>query len=333
MLKIDYFDPVHHLGLVIVLCSVACSTRAGDVVVRAIPGTEQVAIEVFSVSVSPDEKWVAFTEWSLPKDRVFKELPRDEYELRIATLSLENGDIMRHALSSIPAEALGFSPDDTGWLGQAGLEIIQQRFRPAGWRRDRFYFQPYFRGTYIALNPDNPGLEVFAKPEGPGACSDCPPFVKVDFRDRSWDLLSRDVSAVVRAGVVRAVYYVSSPYQHNQAHHRAIYRITGAGSENVIVEAPGRTRTHVIIGAVRASPNDRYLAYVVESKKQAFLAGPKNELFIRELASGREKRIAKYGYMGNLIWSPDGERLYFAGGEYASDSAVRVVDVAATFSK
>jgi protease II len=132
---------------------------------------------------------------------------------------------------------------------------------------------------------------------------------------------------------VRAVYYIESPYQHNQVHHRAIYRIAETGTEQVVAEAPGKEGTHVIIGAVRASPNELYLAYVVDSKKQAFLAGPRNELFIRDLATGREKKIAKYGYMGNLIWSPDGKRLYFAGGEYSSDSAVRVVDVAATFSR
>jgi len=71
----------------------------------------------------------------------------------------------------------------------------------------------------------------------------------------------------------------------------------------------------------------------VSSKRQELLAGPREELFIRDLVNGREKMVAKYGYMSNLIWSPNGERLSFPGGEYESDRAVRVVDVAATFPK
>jgi hypothetical protein len=37
--------------------------------------------------------------------------------------------------------------------------------------------------------------------------------------------------------------------------------------------------------------------------------------------------------IGNLIWSAAGERLYFAGGGYSSDAAVRVVDVKEAFSE
>ncbi len=170
-------------------------------------------------------------------------------------------------------------------------------------------------------------------PDTIGTCSDCPPVISAQFRDRSWDLLSAEVSAVFHDGAVQAVYYVSSPFQHNQVHHRSIYRITEVGDEQVVVEREKKGATMVGIAGIRVSPDARYLAYVVDSKKQAFLSGPQEELFIRELETGHEKRIAKYGFMSNLIWSPDSDRLYFAGGEYSSDSAVRIVDVAATFGR
>jgi hypothetical protein len=317
--------------LLVTIGATGCAACHKDVVVRPIPGTEQVAIETFNITISPDERWLTFVEWKFPRKVLRKHLPHDEYDCRVTSLDLQSGTRTEHAVESVSPAALGFSDSDRQWKYHAAFRLIKERFRPPGWRGKHFYFQRY-GGAYVALDPRKSGVVVAAQPVAPGLCSDCPPMVTVQFHDRSWDLISKDVSAVVREGTVHAVYYISSPYQHNQADHRTIYRIAEAGTEQVVVEAPGKKGTHVIIEAIRASPNERYMAYVVDSKKQAFLSGSRNELFIRELASGREKRIAKYGYMGNLIWSPDSDRLYFAGGEYSSDSAVRIVDVAATFS-
>ena len=112
-----------------------------------------------------------------------------------------------------------------------------------------------------------------------------------------------------------------------------ILRLGPDGDEELVVEREEKRGILLAITCVRVSPDERYLAYVVNTKKQEFLAGPREELLIRELTGGHEKRIARYGYMGNLIWSPDSQRLYFAGGEYSSDSAVRVVDVPAVFER
>jgi len=308
----------------------ACTGCGSDATVRSIPGTEKVATEAFSVSVSPDKRWIAFSEWVVPKARL-EELPHGVSPLCIATMNLASGKIVRHAVDSIPAEQLGFEPDESGWRWE--LELIQNRFRPPGWRSGLFYLQPYFHGVWLVLDPSVVGVRIVGDPGGPGTCSDCPPMTWVRFRDRSWDLLSNEVSVVVRDGAVRAVYYVDSPYQRNQAHHRAVLRIANVGDEEVVTEAPARKRTMVVIGAVRASPDGQYLGYTVDSKEQAFFAGTRITLWIRDLVSGQEKKIATYGYMGNLIWSPDNRRLYFAGGEYDSDCAVRVVDVAATFAR
>jgi len=101
------------------------------------------------------------------------------------------------------------------------------------------------------------------------------------------------------------------------------------GEEEVVVDKEKKSGTHMSITCIRVSPDERYLAYVVRSKKQAFLAGPRETVYIRNLITNREAEIATYGYVGNLMWSPAGERLYFAGGGYSSDSAIRVVDVKA----
>lgn len=313
----------------LLLVGVGCSGRAKGQAVRAIPGTEQVAIDDFSISLSPDEGWLAFTEWTLPKDRVFKDLPPTEYESRVATLNLESGVIVRHELTSIPAEKLGFYASEQGWVGVAGLEVIRQRFRPAGWRGSRFYFQAYFQGTHVAFDPQVPGLFVVDKPDAPGACSDFPPVPSFTFRGQAWDLRSNEVTAAFADGAIQSVYYVGgSPHRMH-----LILRLGMRGDEEVIVEKEKRDGTLMTIECVRVSPDTQYLAYVLYSKRMAFLSGPRNELFVKELATGREKRIAKHGYMSNVAWSPDGERLYFAGGGYSSDAAVRVADIAATFSE
>ncbi len=112
-----------------------------------------------------------------------------------------------------------------------------------------------------------------------------------------------------------------------------ILRLRAEGEEEVVVEREEKKGTMMIIAGLRVSPNERYLAYTVNSKKQAFLAGPRDEIFVMDLQTGKEIRVARYSYSGNLIWSPDSDRLYFASGEYSSDSAVRIVDVAATFGR
>lgn len=321
-------DPKRLVPVVLTLCLVTCSTRANDSV-RAIPGTEQVAIFDFCISVSPDERWLVFTEWVLPKSQVFDDLPPGQYYSRVVTLDIGTGEMIHHTIDTIPAEALGFSNGDTGWIRQAGTEIVEDRFRPAGWIDGKFYFQPYNHGVQVWLDPQMPGIVVGAGPDTVGRCSDCPPLLQLQFARRAWDLTSDYVSAVLRNGMFQSIYYRREYSQRSSA----IVRTREDGGDEVVVERQHKKGTFMTIMSVRVSPDERYLAYVVHSKKDGLMSGPREELFVKDLENGAEKRVATYAYMGNLIWSPMGERLYFAGGAYSSDSAVRVVDANMTFSK
>jgi hypothetical protein len=309
-----------------------CSTRDRDVVIRSIPGTEQVAVHDFSISVSPDERCLVFTEWVLPKAIVFEQLPPDEYESRVVTLNLDSGDTTRHTIDSLPADALGFSPYHAGWKRWkrlAGLEIIEKRFRPPGWTGAKFYFQPYNHGIHLALDPRKPGVKIVPKPDVPGACCDCPHVTTTSFHGRSWDLLSNDVSAITRDGAMRAVYYRGE----GPGRTHMILRLRENGEEEVVVERELKKDTFLTIARARVSPDERCLAYAVYSSGLGFFSGGYEELFIMDLNNGDQKRVARHQFIGNLIWSANGDRLYFAGGEYDSNSAVFIVNVAATFSR
>jgi hypothetical protein len=327
--------------IVIFLCLAGCSSRDPDVVIRPIAGTAQVAPYDFCITVSPNERWLVFTEWKLPKSRVFDELPPDEYDLRLVSLDLETGERTEHAVESIPPKALGFAPSDVRWKHQVGLEIIENRFRPAGWRGERFYFQPYRLSdryeTNLALIPGRPGIQVAKKPEGPSTCSDCFPVGTSRFRGYSWELTPRwgqvpnPVSVAVRDGAIRSVYYVRKPDHGRWDHYRSVYRLRGEGPQETLVELPAKKHVMISIVGVRVSPDERSLAYHVHSKKQAFLSGPREEIYILDLDSREEKRIGRYSSAGNLIWSRDSGRLYFAGRDFSNRAAVYVVDVAETF--
>lgn len=307
---------------------VTCMPRADDTFARPIPGTEEVAIEEFCITVSPDERWLTFVEWRVPYSMRVKEQASSEYDRRIVSLNLETGARTQHSIDSLSPGALGYSNDPTQWKARAGFKIIKERFRPPGWIGETFYFQRYGRRTYLAIDPSQSDIRIVADPGTTGTCSDCPPLLTAEVNGRSWDLLSDDVSAVVLDGAVRSVYYRGS--RPNRTH--TILRLRPGGQEELIVDRHRSEGTMVTIATLRVSPDEKYLAYVVHSKKQEFLSGPREDLFIRELETAREMKVASYSLMGNLIWSPGSGRLYFAGGGLTSDAAVRVIDVVGTFS-
>ncbi|HKW13279.1 MAG TPA: hypothetical protein VJS69_02220, partial [Candidatus Krumholzibacteria bacterium] len=319
----------HAMAVMGFLLLSGCS-RAGDSrLAHPIPGTEQLAVEQFCITVSPDEKWLTFVEWMLPDDQRVKSQARDAYSTRITSLNLLTGARTRHSIDELSPQVFGLPSDRQDWISSGNERIAKEWFRPPGWVRGLFYFQKNVRGATLALDPSQREIRTAAVPDTLGTCSDCPPGTSVAFGGRMWDLLAEDVSAVVRDGKVRVVYcWGSRPNRRN-----AILRVGENGDQTVVVERPQETGTMVAIATLRVSPDDRYLAYVVHAKKQAILAGPSEELFVRQLQTGKEERIASHGAMGNLIWSRDGERLYFAGSLLGGDGMTYVVDIERVFHK
>jgi len=94
----------------------------------------------FCISVSPDERWLTFVEWTFPPEVRQEEQLSDEYDARIASMDLRTGARTQHSIESISRGALGFSDDDKQWKYHAGFRIIKEGFRPPGWRGGEVLF-------------------------------------------------------------------------------------------------------------------------------------------------------------------------------------------------
>lgn len=55
------------------------------------------------------------------------------------------------------------------------------------------------------------------------------------------------------------------------------------------------------------------------------------EVFVRDLETSKERKVAEFRYTSNLIWSADSERLYFAG--FGKATGVYRVRVDGVFSR
>ena len=52
------------------------------------------------------------------------------------------------------------------------------------------------------------------------------------------------------------------------------------------------------------------------------------DVYVLNLETGKERLIAKHRFVGGLMWSPGGERLYFAGsGKRGDDPGIFVVSM------
>jgi len=120
------------------------------------------------------------------------------------------------------------------------------------------------------------------------------------------------------------VYHVDDEYVGAR-----ILRTDSTGSMTIIQHPPRRFR-NTDIYTLRISPNERFLAYGLFLKLRSRIPLPdqKIELHVYDLVEEIDYKISSgYRYISNLIWSPDSERLYFAGFQ-GEKRAVYRVDVA-----
>ena len=318
---------------ILMLVWLAGCKRDRGVVIEKIPGTELTALEAYSLTISPDERWLTFLEWMMPRSRFREEAPTQMVQYHLVSLNLSTRQRTQHTVESIP-EGSVWTPEHRAPWSYNVWWVVVDRFRPSGWNGGVFYLDPRARTRDLALDPRKPEIYFATRPEAL-TCSDCPPhdaWQRTKYAHHLWNLYepaSNVVSGVFRDGAIRTIYHVGMGTDQKLM----VFRLREDGDEKLILEKQGKKGTLSVIARVRVSPDERYLAYDLHSKKQEFLTGPRERVFILDLDTHKEKKVATHGYVSNLMWSPDGNRLYFAAGEYEDYAGIYCVNVPATFSR
>lgn len=93
-----------------------------------------------------------------------------------------------------------------------------------------------------------------------------------------------------------------------------IERVDPDGTRTIVLEKK-RMFKDADIGDLRVSPNERYLAYVLTTHLKSPIPLPtlRDEVYVLDLEKGEELRVpGDFRITGNLIWSADSKRLYYA---------------------
>lgn len=283
-----------------------------DVQSHLIAGTETVQSDVISVSV--DERWLVFSEEN-PET-----IGRGAYGARLSSIELGTVHKTAHRIDHLPDRALKSADEATRWDRVSG-------YLSAGcWNDGRCYINTSGRLGYkdLVLIPGVPELEIAPLPEELN-CSDCPPLrlAATTARERGVSNLS-EYSIAFRNGQLANDMY----YGETRDGAASIWTVDESGQREKVLEVRVRFKSATIEG-VRVSPDERFLAYVVGSKLKAPVPTPDmiDEVFVRELDTGREVRIGKYRIVGNLLWSADSRRIYYpAFGQDPKDKGVYRAD-------
>ena len=306
-----------------------CGSVGDDVVIHRIPGTELAATKSAlatvgrsgAITVSPDEQWLLFWQWlHHPKERSNDRSL--ELGMTLVSLNLETGEQTSHTLGGFPYQAIRAKDLRSAWA-RVGIW-----FDAAGWNGGLCYVDMPPGSSHLVIDPTQPPIAVAKDlPDGHRTCSDCPPTAMLRQRLGPRATLD-DYSIAWHDGTLGKNIY-------NAGQEATIYRITSDGTHEQLLQKKARN-SYTTVSKIRVSPNERYLAYAVYSKKEFLIPLPdhREDIYVLDLEANSEKRIATHRFVSNLIWSGDSKRLYFAGsGKSGDDPGVYVVDVEATFSK
>ena len=111
----------------------------------------------------------------------------------------------------------------------------------------------------------------------------------------------------------------------------SLYSFAATAGSQKVMQFPGES-------SQIASPNGRYVLVNVdsESEEHALALGDNHALYLRDLRTGKEKKIYTYGRKVEALWSPRGNRLMisdYGGCDYANciiflfDTARSPIDV------
>jgi hypothetical protein len=272
--------------------------------------------EDWSISVSTDEKWLVF--WELSEGS-------EQYGSHVTTLDL-NDYVSTHHRIDKAYDQLSSHGHLEPWE-QVGLG-----FNAAGWLDGRWHVVVFVSTVRkcLAFSPGVIEAEWTQIPLGL-TCSDCPSPRRVEALAVNlvgqWLLSYGTRFSVARKNgqIGRSIYHLDP-----RGDGVCIAKTDSSGSETVI-RYPRRRFHNTELITLRVSPDERYLAYGLLTELRAPIPLPDQEikLHILDLAKGKDYTISSgYRYISNLIWSPDSERLYFAGFQ-GEQRAVYRVDVAA----
>ncbi len=256
--------------------------------VQFIPGTEMVACGEDDLSVSPDNQWLVFSERD---PSAIKKVPFNHLEeFQVVSIELESLQIKNH---NIPPTL-----DELPPLQRIGYDA------EGSWDNNIFVLKRIGR-KYLVIDPEKKALqEVELDPKNLN-CSDCPP-------------RSLQPSRLTKGPKISQAYYNGKLGESvYQCRINKIIKVTPGKEKETVVRNWSKRRflMEMDFRGVRVSPNEKFLAYIFHRGLLDIGPGESGEdhLYLKELETGKEKRIVTRKYFGNLIWNSDSSRLYFSG--------------------
>ncbi len=305
----------HRLVLITFLAASAAASlacRGHALRPRLVPGTEHLepAGNEAWFTISPDEKWQAFFEVD-SLDWNFKGLRTVPEKFHFVTMNLETSEKTHHCFQAV-AERV--QPEIPRSMEDRARLFFEQR----SWSGDRVRLR-MLQSFWVAFTPGQIAPEVINRPSGSTCCA-CPPY-------RDWDqfLKSQHLDPYDQAtATYRDGQYSNVIYAFNLSKELwetgVVDRLDPDGSRHRIFEDKRSFRT--VIGAeILVSPDESHLALllVTNLKSSVPLPARRLELHVVDLRTGKHSRVRQdYRVAGNLMWSEDSKRLYYA----AVDGAV-----------
>ncbi len=300
--------PARLFSVALTVCALFGTTACGggnELQPELVPGTERIKPHGNGpwFTISPDEQWLAYAEvdsadWDIrPTDR----------PPRFHLVTMEMGTLIEthHHLEDIPADVF---PEQLGpWLAVMG------GFQAPSWLEGRLFVRVLGSSSlspWIVFVPGVPRARRVS-PTAEGTCLDCPP-------TSEWRRLMA-AHGITYDWPIHAAYtdgrFSNMLYLQGRAGRgvAAIDRMSTDGETERLLVLKRRFKK-TSIGAMRVSPNERYLAYTLGTNLRSAIPLPtlRDEVHVLDLHARVDRRVpGSFRVSGNLMWSQDSSRLYY----------------------